>query len=175
MGRLRRSGRPRRLGRLGRPGRSGRPRRPQRLGRQGGRGAREAEEAQKAQEDWSRPPPRRRPQAGQLLQGRALQRSALLEAARPETLLEGRKSYAATAATFLPGAPRPRPAKQIFSLDAQGRGRGAGGPRPLPGPALPRGSPKPVRPRPHRLLTGNADKLNTAGITAICSGYRCRY
>lgn len=53
---------------------------------------------------------------------------------------------------------------------------GAGAHTPLlPGRASPRRSPSPARPRPHRLLTGNADKLNTAGITAICSGYRCRY
>lgn len=58
----------------------------------------------------------------------------------------------------LPGAaeaPHPRPAEQIFTLAA----------RPAP----------PPRPRPHRRLPGNADMPNTVGITAICSGYRCRY
>lgn len=74
------------------------------------------------------------------------------------------------------GAPHPRPARLTLVPLPRGAEPGpACGPHPLPGPAWPRRSPGPVCPRPHRLLTGNADKLNTAGITAICSGYRCRY
>lgn len=75
------------------------------------------------------------------------------------------------------GRAGPRPAKQIFILAARrprgSRGWGARPPRAQPRHVAP--EPRASPPRPHRLLTGNADKLNTAGITAICSGYRCRY
>lgn len=125
--------------------------------------------AQEAREGGeARPRPRRRrPRAGQR-RGEPRGPSSRRPPAPAPPGGEGKRRCHGRRLQGEPGAPRPRrPGAEL------GPGWGA---QPVPGPASPRRrSPSPACPRPHRLLTGNADKLNTAGITAICSGYRCRY
>lgn len=137
------------------------------------RGAPRAPPARKPRSPEARPR-RSRPRA----ESRAAQ-PGLPVAARPGPRTEGSEGCAATAAFRRgPRLPVPDPQSKYLSWPPEAAELGRGwGPRPSRGPAWasPRRSPSPERPRPHRLLTGNADKLNTAGITAICSGYRCRY